>query len=208
MLDEMYKKKKEQNADKKKLRNISREIIADLRRATHLQWIVNFNEVEPIFKTLIEKLLVYIKEEVELPYYRLIKQEMESYHYMYEGVGEFGWGTVEKAIPYYMRMCEMLNTLEKRENEKEEEKKKAYWRAYDFYKRNIKHIAREIRKEEKNSKIIMEFIEGYYKLFGKKEPSEGMREEVREIGEYLTEEEEKEIEEYTEQYIEREKEYN
>ncbi|MCG3254680.1 MAG: zinc ribbon domain-containing protein [Candidatus Heimdallarchaeota archaeon] len=83
MLDEIYKKKRKQQEDKKKLRNVCREIIADLGRALYLQWVLNYDEVEPILNTLIEKVRAFIKEEVDLPYEKIIKQTKESFPYVY-----------------------------------------------------------------------------------------------------------------------------
>lgn len=83
MLDEMYRKKKKQQADKKKQRNICREIIADLRRAKYLQWVLDYNKVEPILDTLIGKLRIFIGEGIDLPYEKIIKQTKESFPNIY-----------------------------------------------------------------------------------------------------------------------------
>ena len=83
MLDEIYRKKRKQQADKKKLRNVCREIIADLRRAKYLQWVLDYNEVEPILDTLIGKMKLFIEEEVDLPYEKIIKQTKESFPNVY-----------------------------------------------------------------------------------------------------------------------------
>ncbi|MCE7737955.1 MAG: hypothetical protein KAU62_02180 [Candidatus Heimdallarchaeota archaeon] len=83
MLDEIYRKKKKQQANKKKLRNICREIIADLRRAKYLQWVLDYNKVEPILDTLTGKIRMYIEEEVDLPYEKIIKETKESFPNVY-----------------------------------------------------------------------------------------------------------------------------
>ncbi|MHA1218155.1 MAG: hypothetical protein ACTSSN_03945 [Candidatus Heimdallarchaeaceae archaeon] len=83
MLDEIYKKKRKQQTDKKKLRNVCREIIADLRRAKYLQWVLDYDEVESILDTLIEKVRIFIEEGVDLPYEKIIKQTKESFPNVY-----------------------------------------------------------------------------------------------------------------------------
>ncbi|MCK4611934.1 MAG: hypothetical protein KAU62_12320 [Candidatus Heimdallarchaeota archaeon] len=83
MLDEIYKKRRKQQEDKKKLRNVCREIIADLGRALYLQWVLNYDEVESILDTLIGKIRMFIEEEVDLPYEKIIKQTKESFPNVY-----------------------------------------------------------------------------------------------------------------------------
>ena len=83
MLDEIYRKKRKQQEDKKKLRNICREVIADLRRALYLQWVVNYDEVEPILVTIIGKIRMYIGEGIDLPYKKIIKETKESFPNIY-----------------------------------------------------------------------------------------------------------------------------
>ena len=75
MLDELYRKKREQHADKKKLRNISRALI--------LQWILDYDKVHPILNTLIGKIRLFMEDEVDLPYEKIIKQTKESFTHVY-----------------------------------------------------------------------------------------------------------------------------
>ncbi len=82
MMDEIYKRKKK-TANKSKLKNLCREIIADLERVLYLQWILNYNEVEPILNILIKKIELYIKEGIDLPYEKIIKQTKEHFPPIY-----------------------------------------------------------------------------------------------------------------------------
>ena len=89
MLDEIYRKKRKQQTDKKRLRDVCREIEADLGRAIYLQWVLNYDKVEPILNTLIGKLRMFIEEEVDLPYEKKIKQIKECFPHVYlRGEGE------------------------------------------------------------------------------------------------------------------------
>ena len=83
MLDEIYRKKREQQINKDKLRNLCREIIADLEKALYLQWVLNYNEVEPILKTLLGKMKLFMKEGVNLPYEKIIKDLKETFEPIY-----------------------------------------------------------------------------------------------------------------------------
>lgn len=88
MLDELYRKKGKQQAEKKKLRDVCREIEADLGRALYLQWVLDYNKVEPILDTLLGKAKMFIDEEVDLPYEKIIKETKESFEEVYLRGGE------------------------------------------------------------------------------------------------------------------------
>jgi len=77
-----------EQVDKKKLRDVCREIGADLGKALYLQWILDYNKVEPILNTLLVKIKMFIDEEVELQYEEIIKKIGESFEEVYLRGGE------------------------------------------------------------------------------------------------------------------------
>ena len=48
-----------------------------------MQWVLDYNKVEPILDTLIGKIRMYIEEEVDLPYEKIIKETKESFPNIY-----------------------------------------------------------------------------------------------------------------------------
>ena len=83
MLDEIYRKKRKQQASRIKIRNLCREIMADLGKALYLQWVLNYDNVEPILITLIGKMKMFMRERVELPYEKMIKELKETFEPIY-----------------------------------------------------------------------------------------------------------------------------